>query len=360
MHAASTTSTPAEHGSLHYFLLPYIEELGIYNSTTGYSYTSTAVVKTYIAPLDPSLTGNMTALNSKGVMAGLCCYEANGYIFTGDVGALEFYLTGTGPNGDTADGLSNVYPTIPNSVSDGTSNTLLFAERYAYNCLYSAGVYGNRTWGEDGAGPSQWAPFLIHYSVFDVAPHVGSQSCYTPQAFTHSGCQIGLVDGSVRMVAPSISATTWAQRVSSQRRASSGGGLVMNILSLKQVAGGLLILLLLTAGCGPKGRPRVHGKVTCNGQAVGNQTLTLVSEAEPPDRFTHNIPLQPDGTFSGEAPVPGAYKVVISKSLAAMEGRPLAGEDAVKVPEKYRSAATTDLTWTIQPGENTREFVLAD
>jgi prepilin-type N-terminal cleavage/methylation domain-containing protein len=206
----ASNTAPAPHGTLFYFLLPFLEQQNIYNATAGHSYTSTAVIKTYIAPLDPSMTGTMTASNSQGINAGLCSYEGNGYLFTGDSDALCYFVGGCTPNnGDTADGSSTTYPSIPSSVPDGTSNTILCVERYAYNCLYSSGVYGNRTWGDDGAGPSRWAPFLIHASLFEVAPRVGQQSCYTPQAFTASGCQVGMVDGSVRLANPGVSGTTW-------------------------------------------------------------------------------------------------------------------------------------------------------
>lgn len=207
---ASTTSTPAFHGSFFYFLLPFLEQQNVYNNTTGYSYNSTAVIKTFIAPLDPSLTGNNTAPNSKGISAGLCSYEANGYLLTGDTNALCNFVGGcAATNGDTADGKSNVYASIPASIPDGTSNTILCVEHYSYKCLYSAGTYGNKTWGEDNAGPSLWAPILIHATLFEVTPRVGNQSCYVPQAFTASGCQVGMIDGSVRIANPGVSGTTW-------------------------------------------------------------------------------------------------------------------------------------------------------
>ena len=208
--ATNASATPAQKGTFYYFLLPYIEQANVFNTTANNSGTSTVVINTYIAPLDPSLTGDRRAANSAGVSAGLCSYEANGYLLTGDTNAMSYYLTGTSSNGNTADGNTATYATIPASVSDGLSNTLLLAERYSYNCVYSTGVYGNHTWGDIG-GASQWSPILIHTDMFEVQPKVGSESCYVPQAYRASGLQVGLMDGSVRGVPTSISSTTWWQ-----------------------------------------------------------------------------------------------------------------------------------------------------
>jgi prepilin-type N-terminal cleavage/methylation domain-containing protein len=210
----SGTATPAQHGTLFYFLLPFLEQTPVYKTTVGHSYTSSVVIPIYLAPLDPSIPTDGQALNSKGIMAGLCSYECNGYLFTGDTNALCYFLKNCTPwNGDTADGASNVHPVIPRSIPDGTSNTLLLAERYGYDCVYDTSTtphtMGNRTWGDDNGGPSRWAPTLIHASLFEVTPIVGKQSCYTPQAFTNGGIGIALVDGSVRFVNSSISGTTW-------------------------------------------------------------------------------------------------------------------------------------------------------
>ena len=43
----------------------------------------------------------------------------------------------------------------------------------------------------------------------EFSPVIGSSSCYVPQAFRSSGCQIGMFDGSVRNVTKSVSSTTW-------------------------------------------------------------------------------------------------------------------------------------------------------
>ena len=220
-----TTATPAQHGSFWYFLLPYIEQDNVYRATTGYSYTSTEVIKAYQSPLDKSfdLVGR-TAPNSKGVKAGLCSYEANGYVLTGDANAMAKFVpgSGTGPNwnNDTADVYNTstsskdgiyftVYPKIQGDISDGTSNTILACEHYSYDCDYGSGLKGNRTWGEDSAGPSRWASLVIHAGVFEAKAVVGKESCYLPQALSSAGCQVGMFDGSVRIARTGINPTIW-------------------------------------------------------------------------------------------------------------------------------------------------------
>ena len=205
--SSSSTSTPAKRGTFFYFLLPYLEQTAVYNTTSNNSGTSTAVIPTFIAPLDPSMTGDQKATNSAGVLAGLCSYEANGYLLTGDSNAMSFYLTGKSDNGNRADGNNKAYATML-SVTDGTSNTLLLTERYAYNCRYDSTRQGNRTWGDIG-GALLWSPILIHTDLFEVTPKVGVHSCYVPQAYTASGCQVALMDGSVRNAQRGISATIW-------------------------------------------------------------------------------------------------------------------------------------------------------
>jgi prepilin-type N-terminal cleavage/methylation domain-containing protein len=206
----STTATPAQHGSFWYFILPYLEQDNVYRATTGYSATSTEVIKAYQSPLDKSFgVVGRTAPNSQGTQAGLCSYEANGYVFSGDSNAMSYFLTGTSGNGDTADGLTTVYPKIQGDILDGTSNTILACEHFSYDCDYGSGNKGNRTWGEDKAGPSRWASFVIHASVFETKATVGKESCYVPQALSSAGCQVGMFDGSVRIAKIGISATTW-------------------------------------------------------------------------------------------------------------------------------------------------------
>jgi hypothetical protein len=135
----------------------------------------------------------------------------------------------------------------------------------------------------------------------------------------------------------------------------------MKTIDIKHAAAGVVCLVLLTAGCGSSSsRTLLQGKVTYKGQPVGEQTLVLQSQGKQGEFFTHKIPISAEGTFSGEGPAPGTYKVVIEESLAAQEGVKPAGGKAAAVPRKYRRAETTDLTCDIHAGKNTINLELTD
>jgi prepilin-type N-terminal cleavage/methylation domain-containing protein len=216
--SGSLTATPAQMGSMYFFLLPYLGELDVYNTTTGTSQTSGAVIATFLAPLDPSLTGDNRAPNSAGTNVGLCSYEANGYVFLGDQNAMCYFCGGcTADNGDTAYYLKAtvnpppVYPKLDKDIAfnDGTSNTIFLTEHYSYNCDYGSGLRGNRSWGD--TGPSRYGSFLIHATLPQIQPVVNTHSCYEPQTFTLGTIQVGMFDGSTRSINQNVSATTWWQ-----------------------------------------------------------------------------------------------------------------------------------------------------
>jgi prepilin-type N-terminal cleavage/methylation domain-containing protein len=214
----STTAMPAQIGSMYYFLLPYLEQQGVYNATRGSSQTSAAIIDTFLSPLDPTLTGDNLAPNSAGTSAALCSYEANGYVFLGDQNAMCNFCGGcTADNGDTAGYLiatvngPPVYPKLQRDIGDhdGTSNTIFLCEHYSYDCDYGSGIRGNRTWGD--TGPSRFGSFLIHAGLPQIEPAVGTHSCYEPQTFANGAIQVSMFDGSTRSITPSVSATTWWQ-----------------------------------------------------------------------------------------------------------------------------------------------------
>ena len=223
------TYQPSLMGTMHYFLLPYMEQDNLYRSIVNHSYTSAAVVKTYAAPNDPSMPGNKLTWFSRGATS----YSSNWHAFGGGWGE-DWQIAGKA--------------TIPSSFPDGTSNTIAFLERRTIcgtNGATTGTQYVERIWGEDGqnAGPkaqahnqnatfapTYWVPippgggadplpvgYPFRAGTTDLDPswagiqNAPSKAACNPMrlaSFGASGLQVLLVDGSVRNVKSSISPMT--------------------------------------------------------------------------------------------------------------------------------------------------------
>ena len=124
-------------------------------------------------------------------------------------------------------------------------------------------------------------------------------------------------------------------------------------------------LALTLAGCGPSASVgQISGKVTCDGQPVGEG---LVSFHNPDTGAAAQAELESDGTFQvsnteGGLP-PGDYRVTIMPptvqlpDTAETEGG-LGFKDVVNIPQKYRSAKTSSLTAAVELGRNDLDFAM--
>jgi prepilin-type N-terminal cleavage/methylation domain-containing protein len=258
----------AVSGTWTFDLLPYIEQDNEYKAAYGplvytynYKYTYNGVTNS---------SNTSTPLKINGYSAGKVS------------GRLKSYVSKTDPTADQVDSpasyLANTsvfsyayvygansnynYPFTLTKITDGTSNTLMFAEGYAkcgysatydYSQYYGPGSYykytsnTTRVWNYDNliysyeytvkyqqnnknANPP--VPYIYEYSYtgttypyfysysydpktqqnvpFQVKP--APDNCYTggAQATTSGGLLVCLCDGSVRTVSPSISLTTWS------------------------------------------------------------------------------------------------------------------------------------------------------
>jgi prepilin-type N-terminal cleavage/methylation domain-containing protein len=226
--------------TLHFWILPFIEQGPLFNgASTGvsgvYDPTSfpvspnnaagTASIKTYICPSDPSIGGDgytANALNAGSLgggaerRPGATSYAANGQVFAANFGAN--FVPGNGGGSGTA--------RIPATFQDGTSNTIVFAEKYG-DC---GGNTGSGTNGNNGGslwyrnnfastyGPyfnarAEAVPYPANTFLVQPNPFNDTSKClfYLPSTGHTGGMQVGLGDGSVRNVSPSISpATFWA------------------------------------------------------------------------------------------------------------------------------------------------------
>jgi prepilin-type N-terminal cleavage/methylation domain-containing protein len=252
----ATDDVPSRFGTLHYFLLPYLEQDNLYKAPwispgdgTGGSGSQSwrtknttvgvAVLKVFQAPHDPSITSDGIAWDRGGAAS----YHSNWHAFEGSWG--EDWQVG----GKTR---------IPASFSDGTSNTIGFLERYAI-CgpgpqWDNSTVYAERSWQEDGAlpgpvaqnyapqnafnTPTYWVPIGSKAGTFtdpgrvyrdpdypynkatgittfltvpQVAPPVNQCDPKRLQTFGASGIQVVLLDGSVRAISSGTSADTWVR-----------------------------------------------------------------------------------------------------------------------------------------------------
>ncbi len=131
------------------------------------------------------------------------------------------------------------------------------------------------------------------------------------------------------------------------------------------LARGLVLVYALSisllSGCGggtggPDLMGKVTGKVTVGGKPLKSGRINFISEQV---GVGAGGDLTPEGTYTLDGPVPeGVYKAFITFNIAPSQlGTPAA--DVVKtVPEKYQSQGTTDLTVTVESGENVRDFEL--
>ena len=236
-------------GGYFFHLLPYAEQENLYRSalgsltfpqpdgpTTVYYPGNNEVyrqsVPIFLCPSDPSV-GSDGRVTVAGVSFGASCYAFNALVVAqNDITTIPFK---TNPQGQTR---------IPADIPDGTSNTILHAEKYARctnTTLPPQFRDGGSAWAYCGAGRFPWLPppmgppvqmFLAGFCVpafanqgapnaigpqsrFQVQPSPFLGNCDPTRAATAhvGGIQVGLVDGSVRTLAPSLSGATWAAAV---------------------------------------------------------------------------------------------------------------------------------------------------
>ena len=177
----------------------------------GWGYVSCLAIPTYLCPSDPLAVGPM------GVgMSSTTNGPATDWAFTNYAGNYNVFGNVFTPDlqGETTFAM----------ITDGTSNTIFFAERYG-TCGNSGNVNAATTfsplWGD---ASNSWRPsFCVNLTdqtptavgytaceIFQVMPNAIS-GCNSNQAQTpHAAIMVGAGDGSVRSVASSISANTWA------------------------------------------------------------------------------------------------------------------------------------------------------
>jgi prepilin-type N-terminal cleavage/methylation domain-containing protein/prepilin-type processing-associated H-X9-DG protein len=224
--ATNTPLAKSGFGTVLVHLLPFLEQQNLYNgSLSSYSgvqaYAPSQVaavystpVKVFQCPSDPSMSGGYP----QGMTEAGSSYAGNFLAF----GTVTNLLTGSGYNWWAAN-------KIPASFPDGTSNTIMFTEKYArceYPPLKQTG--GGNMWAySSNAAHQSWlpvvqAPDFLKYNSQCYGPQPGNLFQLQPRSFVGGTCDfsrastghtgginVGMGDGSVRMVNQGISYLTW-------------------------------------------------------------------------------------------------------------------------------------------------------
>jgi len=179
---------PASMGTLQYFLLPYLEQDNLYKQTAMMSDNATNVaLKVYMSPADPTMPGGGIVI-MMDMPSGGCSYASNYVVFGND------------PGGSAK---------IPSSFPDGTSNTIVFGERYT-DCGgttvgWAMGMCGNPpTWPY-----SYTAADYLALPLPQIAPSRNACDPSRLQSPYAGGLLVGLGDGSVGPVSVGVSKYSW-------------------------------------------------------------------------------------------------------------------------------------------------------
>jgi type II secretory pathway pseudopilin PulG len=173
--------TNDKRGTLFFHILPFIEQNNLYRQAQG-DVTTNGTYSTRI-PVFENLEDKTTPPDGlyKGFLA-TSGYAANWMVFRHT-------------DGGTA--------SIPRTFRDGTSNTMVFAERYQM-------CHGHPcAWGYSSL--YYWAPMFAYYSKgkFQSAPSQDACDPALPQSTDPLGILVALGDASVRTVFDQISPQTW-------------------------------------------------------------------------------------------------------------------------------------------------------
>jgi len=187
---------PAHRGSIHYFLLPFLEQDAVFKETGGDSWYSYRPIKTFMSPSSPNAGTGIGELNGRPTTT----YPSNGFAFSpGGQGSVNQDW-----NQASARNIVTAFP-------DGTSNTIAFAESYS-SCQGD-----NRIWTESnpGQGPNDYQ-LACHMHInsggittFQVRPAPSACIAGALQSHSSGALLVGLGDGSVRSVSSGVSSATF-------------------------------------------------------------------------------------------------------------------------------------------------------
>jgi prepilin-type N-terminal cleavage/methylation domain-containing protein len=220
-------------GTPQYWILPYIEQQNVYQAQAGLhpdSWWCGYTIKTFTNPADPSAPASGYPDSSTPRYGS--SYAPNEAVFAAGLTITD--------DGHWRGGQNDPVARIPATFGDGTSNTIVWAEKYQL-CGPAANRYAIFFYGEtclSCGSPSRWpsscnrlgnnpgglgSPPMFYSSTIVPGQPLAVPPQNKPSPYNcnpcilqgpHSGgILVGLGDGSVRLVSTGISPTTWTLAV---------------------------------------------------------------------------------------------------------------------------------------------------
>ena len=178
---ATLPNKPDKVGTVHYYILPFVEQNPLFQKGGGLdgspwqNEVAATPIRLFVDPRDTSAPPEFVY---KGWLA-TTSYPCNWMVFK--------------------DGTNR----FPASITDGTSNTLMFAQRYQM-CKDNPTAWGY-------AALYYWAPMFAYFDTekFQVAPTPDDCDPTRPQAIGSPSILVGFCDGSARSIRHAISSQNW-------------------------------------------------------------------------------------------------------------------------------------------------------
>jgi len=223
------------YSSVFGHLLPYVEQDNVYkliantnnsnaappaiNSAiraddSGLAAFRNSVIPSYQAPSDPTAAAS-TGVAADGSLKGTTSFAVNAYLFNGMNPAITTSATGVITSGVPTPPAFNAGtytplapPRLPATFVAGTSNTVMYATRYAtcnsVDSYWASVSNGTRTYFNSTYPQTQ--PNVGPGAGANGVPQCNTAAC---QGFSATGPQVCMGDNSVRSVSPGVSTTTW-------------------------------------------------------------------------------------------------------------------------------------------------------
>lgn len=266
-------ANPRTTASMFYFMLPFLEQTAIYNSgssltnplvNSSLKYSGQAandkLIKTFLCPSDPTNSSNLddrgesyvpNYTGSQFTNAITGAIGTTGMCYAGNILVFDPNLLENVNSSSSAETGKSLYPSMAQAMQDGTSHTIAYAHRYKVCSSNTFGTTRNPWWanprnsggvkqtpgfgwgeysrlvtlGLPGPNPPQ-STFLVITSgasfssgiyggnygggiPFQTTPAPDTCQQNVTQSPHTSAQMVGLGDGSVRSVSPSIATLTW-------------------------------------------------------------------------------------------------------------------------------------------------------